>query len=43
MLHGLIAWITGSVLLIAAPGNYARSESLGDPTSIFDKLPFVLE
>jgi hypothetical protein len=43
LFHGLIAWVIGSVILIAAPGNFARSESLGDTTSILDMLPFVLE
>lgn len=43
LVQGLTAWVIGSALLIAAPGNHARSASLADTTLILDKLPFVLE
>ena len=41
--YGFCAWTIGTIMLIAAPGNYARSGALGDTTSLLYKLPFVLE
>lgn len=35
---GLIAWTLGMVLLIIAPGNYARVEVIGDQTGLIGKI-----
>ena len=43
LVFGLTSWVAGTIVLVAAPGNYARSDSLGDTTSILNMLSFVLE
>jgi len=35
---GCLAWAAGLVLLVAAPGNYARIEVVADTSTFFDKL-----
>lgn len=35
---GLLFWFSGAVILIVAPGNYARAEVLGDRLALIDKI-----